>query len=126
MDAAHSERLASSRSAEEIEISHRMEAYPSMNLLWHCSCWVGAGPLTIAVALALTAQASADDTWIPLGGVGAAAVATGVGVVLFRPALFFIKGDSTTAAEVARLKGEMDPIEQASIQKKCGIEFRRA
>ncbi len=53
------------------------------------------------------------------------AVATGVGVVLFWPALFFIKGDNTTAAEVSRLKGEMEAIEQASIQKKCGIEFRR-
>src|SRR6476646_9219579 len=39
------------------------------------------------------------------------AVATSVGVVLFWPALFFIKGDSTTAAELARLKGEMEAIE---------------
>jgi len=53
------------------------------------------------------------------------AVATGVGVVLFWPALFFIKGDSTTAAEVARLKGEMEAIEQASVQKRCGIQFQR-
>jgi hypothetical protein len=53
------------------------------------------------------------------------AVATGVGVVLFWPALFFIRGDSTTAAELARLKGEMEAIEQASIQKNCGIQFRR-
>jgi hypothetical protein len=54
------------------------------------------------------------------------AVATGVGVVLFWPALFFIKGDSTTAAELARLKGEMEAIEQVSIQKRCGIQFRRS
>ena len=54
------------------------------------------------------------------------AVATGVGVVLFWPALFFIKGDSTTAAEVSRLKGEMEAIETASIQKRCGIAFKRA
>ncbi len=54
------------------------------------------------------------------------AVATGVAVVLFWPALFLIKGDSTTASEVARLKGEMDALEQASIQKRCGIQFRRA
>ncbi|OYW61533.1 MAG: hypothetical protein B7Z40_18365 [Bosea sp. 12-68-7] len=53
------------------------------------------------------------------------AVATGVGVVLFWPALFFIKGEGASAAEVARLKGEMDAIEQASIQKRCGIQFRR-
>ena len=54
------------------------------------------------------------------------AVATGVAVALFWPALFLIKGDSTTASEVARLKGEMDALEQASIQKRCGIQFRRA
>ncbi len=54
------------------------------------------------------------------------AVATGVGVVLFWPALFMIKGDGTTAAELARLKGEMEAIEQVSIRKKCGIEFKKA
>ena len=53
------------------------------------------------------------------------AVATGVGVVLFWPALFFIKGDSTTAAELSRLKGEMEAIEQVSIQKRCGVTFQR-
>jgi hypothetical protein len=53
------------------------------------------------------------------------AVATGVALVVFWPAAFFIKGDSTTAAEVARLKGEMEAIEQASIQKRCGIQFDR-
>ena len=53
------------------------------------------------------------------------AVATGVGVVLFWPALFLIKGEGASAAEVARLKGEMDAIEQASIQKRCGIQFKR-
>lgn len=53
------------------------------------------------------------------------AVAMGVGLVLFWPSLFFIKGDGTTAAEVARLKGEMDALEQASIKHKCGIEFRK-
>lgn len=54
------------------------------------------------------------------------AVATGVGVVLFWPALFMIKGDGTTAVELARLKGEMEAIEQVNIRKKCGIEFRKA
>ena len=53
------------------------------------------------------------------------AVAMGVGLVLFWPSLFFIKGDGTTAAEVARLKGEMDAVEQASISKKCGIKFQK-
>ena len=54
------------------------------------------------------------------------AVATGVAVVLFWPAAFLIKGDSVGAAEVARLKGEMEAIEQASIRKNCGIQFRRS
>ncbi|MEJ1158502.1 hypothetical protein [Prosthecomicrobium sp. N25] len=53
------------------------------------------------------------------------AVATTVGVVLFWPALFFIKGDSTTAAELSRLKGEMEAIEQANIKLNCGIRFAR-
>jgi hypothetical protein len=54
------------------------------------------------------------------------AVATTVGVVIFWPALFFIGGDKQTAAELARLKGEMDAIEQTSIRKNCGIQFQRA
>lgn len=54
------------------------------------------------------------------------AVATGVGIVLFWPALFFIKGEGASAGEVARLKGEMDAIEQASIRKNCDIQFQRA
>jgi hypothetical protein len=53
------------------------------------------------------------------------AIATGVGVIIFWPALFLIKGDSTTAAELARLRGEMDAIEQTSTQKQCGIRFQR-
>jgi hypothetical protein len=53
------------------------------------------------------------------------AVATGVGVVLFWPALFFIKGDAASAQEVAQLKGDMEAIEQANIQKKCGMKLSR-
>jgi hypothetical protein len=53
------------------------------------------------------------------------AVAMGVGLILFWPSLFFIKGDGTTAAEVSRLKGEMDAIEQASVKRKCGIQFMK-
>jgi len=51
------------------------------------------------------------------------AVAVGVGLVLFWPALFFAKGDGASAAEVARLKGEMKAIETASIKNNCGIRF---
>lgn len=53
------------------------------------------------------------------------AVATGVGIVLFWPALFFIKGDSQTAAELGRLRGEFDALDQAAIQKNCGLQFRQ-
>ncbi len=53
------------------------------------------------------------------------AVAMGVGLILFWPALFFIKGGAETEAEVSRLKGEMDTIEQVSIQKQCGFTFER-
>ena len=53
------------------------------------------------------------------------AVVTTVGVIVFWPALFFIDGDNQQTAELARLKGEMEAVEQASIQKNCGIQFRR-
>jgi hypothetical protein len=52
------------------------------------------------------------------------AVAMGVGLVIFWPALFFVGGKNDKSGEVARLKGEMDALEQASIQKGCGIQFR--
>lgn len=52
------------------------------------------------------------------------AVMTTVGVVLFWPSLFFIGGDKGNAAEVARLKGEMQAIEQANISKNCGLQFK--
>lgn len=51
------------------------------------------------------------------------AAMTGVGVILFWPALFFMKGDGADAAEVARMKGEMQAIEQVNRVKKCGITF---
>lgn len=53
------------------------------------------------------------------------AVATTIGVVVFWPALFLIGGDRQNAAELARLKGEMEAIEQTSIRKKCRIQFQR-
>jgi hypothetical protein len=54
------------------------------------------------------------------------AAMTGVGVVLFWPALFFMKGDGAAAADVARLKGEMQAIEQVNRIKNCGIVFAAA
>ena len=53
-------------------------------------------------------------------------MATTVGVLIVWPALFLIQGDKQNAAQLAQLKGEMDAIEHASIQKNCGIQFRPA
>lgn len=54
------------------------------------------------------------------------AAITTVGIVLFWPALFFNNGDGATAAEVARLKGEMQAVEDASRRNGCGISFQPA
>jgi hypothetical protein len=53
------------------------------------------------------------------------AVATTVGVVVFWPLLFAVRGDDNTTAELARMKGEMEAIERVSVQKNCGIKFQR-
>jgi hypothetical protein len=47
-------------------------------------------------------------------------------VILFWPAVFMIKGNGANAQEVAQLKGDMDVVEQANIQKKCGLQFSKA
>jgi uncharacterized protein YceK len=52
-------------------------------------------------------------------------VATAVAVVIFWPAAFMVGGDRNTAAELGRMKGEMEAIEQVSIRKNCGIQFRK-
>jgi hypothetical protein len=54
------------------------------------------------------------------------AVATGVAVVIFFPAAFLIHGNGVNAQELAELKGDMDAIQQANIQKKCGIQFQQS
>jgi len=48
------------------------------------------------------------------------AIALGVGLVLFWPALFFMIGDDQED-ELGRLKGEYEALENASIQKNCGL-----
>lgn len=53
------------------------------------------------------------------------AVATGVALVVFWPAAFFIKGDGATAAELGRLKGEFEALERMSVRRNCGLQFRR-
>lgn len=54
------------------------------------------------------------------------AAMTTVGVVLFWPALFFNKGDGAQSAELARLKGEMQAIEDASRRKGCEMQFKKS
>jgi hypothetical protein len=53
------------------------------------------------------------------------AVATTVAVVVFWPALFFIGGNDQQTAELARLRGELEALEQVSNRKKCGVKFER-
>ena len=54
------------------------------------------------------------------------AVATTAAVIIFWPAAFFVQGDKQNAAQLAQLKGQMDAIQQESIAKSCGIQFRTA
>ncbi|WP_295544477.1 hypothetical protein [uncultured Thiohalocapsa sp.] len=46
------------------------------------------------------------------------AIAMGVGLVVFWPALFFLAGDDQKA-ELARLKGEYEALQSAAIRKDC-------
>jgi hypothetical protein len=50
-------------------------------------------------------------------------VATAAAIVIFWPAAFFVGGDKQTAAELGQMKGQMVAVEQASIAKKCNIQF---
>jgi hypothetical protein len=52
-------------------------------------------------------------------------IATTAAIVVFWPAAFFVGGNGQTAAELGQLKGQMVAIEQASIQKKCNIQFEK-
>jgi hypothetical protein len=45
-------------------------------------------------------------------------IATAAAIVIFWPAAFFVGGDKQTAAEL------LVAVEQASIAKKCGIQFQ--
>jgi hypothetical protein len=50
--------------------------------------------------------------------------ATAAAVVIFWPAAFLVGGDKQNAAELAQMKGQMVAVEQASIAKKCNIQFQ--
>lgn len=52
-------------------------------------------------------------------------VKTTVGAIIFWPVLLFNSGDGNQASQVASLKGQMQAIESASIQKKCGFQFKQ-
>lgn len=45
-------------------------------------------------------------------------------IVTMKQRVFFVGGDKQTAAELAQMKGQMVAIEQASIAKKCEIQFQ--
>ena len=53
-------------------------------------------------------------------------VAVAVGRVVFFPILVFEKDNYADPFEVARLKRSLEAIEQASIQKNCGLTFHHA
>jgi hypothetical protein len=53
-------------------------------------------------------------------------IATGAGVVVFWPALFFIKGDGQSAAELARLRGEYEALQKAATEKSCQVQVRKS
>lgn len=74
----------------------------------------------------VVSQRAAEAAGLQDKKAGQDAAITAVGVVLFWPALFFNNGDGATAAEVARLKGEMQAIEDASRRKGCGFNFKQA
>ncbi len=53
------------------------------------------------------------------------AAQTFVGLVIFWPALFFLEGGETQQSmEYGRLKGEMEALEKASIEKGCGADIQ--
>ncbi len=51
-------------------------------------------------------------------------VATKVAVVVFWPTAFLVNGDDAQTAELARLKGEFETIQQVSIRKSCATRFQ--
>jgi hypothetical protein len=51
-------------------------------------------------------------------------IATTAAVIIFWPAAFLVSGDDAQTAELARLKGEFDAIQQVSIKKNCGTKFQ--
>lgn len=55
---------------------------------------------------------------------GEDAALTAAAIILFWPAAFFIQGDKQNAAELGRLRGELEALERASDAKRCGLVFQ--
>src|ERR1700730_16380016 len=51
-------------------------------------------------------------------------LATAAGVGIFWAASFFGGGEQQRAAELSQMKGQMVAVEQASIARKCNIQFQ--
>ena len=49
------------------------------------------------------------------------AVATGIAIVVFWPALFLIDGDDEKTAELGRLKGDATALQVAAVKKGCAV-----
>ena len=49
------------------------------------------------------------------------AIAMGVGLVVFWPALFFLAGGNDRKDELSRLKGEYESLERTAIEKQCSV-----
>ncbi|MDX3973301.1 hypothetical protein [Shinella sp.] len=94
-------------------------AYVSPALYENLTCEQLALEAQTVSARAITASGAQDKK----AGQDQAAMA--VGLVLFWPAMFLAKGDGAQAAEVSRLKGEMQAIEDASRKKGCNITFQK-
>ena len=54
------------------------------------------------------------------------AVAMGVGLVLFWPALFVLAATEDEKEEIARLKGEVEALQRASLRQNCLLNFEEA
>lgn len=94
-------------------------AYVSPTLYSNLSCGQLREEATMVSSRAIAASGAQDKK----AGNDAAVMA--VGMIVFWPALLFTQGDGAQAAEVARLKGEMEAIETASRRNGCGIVFNK-
>ncbi len=74
---------------------------------------------------ARVSAAAADAAGVQQGRANSDAVAMGVSLVLFWPAIFMVGGDKGNASQVAELKGEMNAIQQVNAEKSCGIQFQQ-